>query len=105
LQQVADLRIFIVDTRLIHFPWAWQAMKFQIQKWGNSLALRLPKSVASHVGLSQGSEVEVSIEDNRLILTPVSSRRARLEALLDQIQDDQLHPEIETGPPMGHEAW
>jgi antitoxin MazE len=80
-------------------------MRFQIQKWGNSLAVRLPKSVATQVGLSQGSEVEVSLEDNRLILTPVVSRKVRLEAILGQITEDQLHPEIETGPPAGHEAW
>ncbi len=80
-------------------------MRSQVQKWGNSLALRLPKSVASHFGLSPGSEVELSLEDKRLVITLVSPWETRLAALLDQIEVDQRHPETETGSPMGNEAW
>lgn len=80
-------------------------MRSQVQKWGNSLALRIPKSFACDSGLSQGSEVELSVEDGRLVVTPVSSRVTRLDALLDRIEVDHRHPEIETGGPMGNEFW
>jgi antitoxin MazE len=80
-------------------------MRFQVQKWGNSLALRLPKSVTNHFGLSLGSVVEFSIENNRLVLTPISSWRARLKILMNQVEEEQLHQEIDFGPPVGNEFW
>ena len=81
------------------------AMRSQVQKWGNSLALRIPKSFACDSGLSQGSEVELSVEDGRLVVTPVTSWSMRLDALLDLIDLDNCHPEVETGSPMGNEFW
>jgi antitoxin MazE len=80
-------------------------MRSQVQKWGNSLALRLPKSVAGHFGLTPGSEVELSVNEGHLVVTPVSSWEARLDILLDQIDANRLHPEVETGGPVGHEVW
>jgi antitoxin component of MazEF toxin-antitoxin module len=62
-------------------------------------------SVARHLGLSMGSEVELSIEGGRLVFTPTSSREVRLDSLLERIDSDRLHPEIETGGPMGNEFW
>jgi antitoxin MazE len=80
-------------------------MKAQVQKWGNSLALRIPRSIAGDCGLSSGSEVELSVEDGRLTITPISSWSLKLDSILDQIQPEQLHPEVETGSPVGNEVW
>ena len=48
-------------------------MKTRVQKWGNSLALRIPKSFASEVGLEKETSVEVSLSDGKLVITPVTS--------------------------------
>ena len=80
-------------------------MKTRIQKWGNSLALRIPKSFAVEAGIEEDSAVELSLEKGKL--TIVSSQRSRftLKQLLAQIDKATLHQEIETGPPVGKEVW
>jgi antitoxin MazE len=57
-------------------------MKTRVQKWGNSLALRIPKSFASEVGLKSDSTVEVSAEDGRPVITPVAKPQLTLKQLL-----------------------
>lgn len=81
------------------------AMKSRVQKWGNSLALRIPKSFAIEVGLRNDSAVEISMESGRLIVTPVAEPELTLEQLLAQVTDDNIHHEVDTGPAMGRETW
>ena len=80
-------------------------MKTHIQKWGNSLALRIPKSFAVEVGLHKDSSVEVSLSDGKLIITPDAQPKFTLEQLLAQITKGNLHQEIETGSAVGNETW
>ena len=80
-------------------------MRVQVQKWGNSLALRIPKPFAEDVGVGEGTVVDVSISKGRLIATPVASRRIRLDDLLRRITKRNLHGETGTGLPVGREAW
>jgi antitoxin MazE len=80
-------------------------MRTQVQKWGNSLALRIPKAFASESLLSAGSDVEVTIENGRLIVTPVRSWESKLASLIEQITDENRHAEIRLGPPVGKEFW
>jgi len=80
-------------------------MKTLVRKWGNSLALRIPKSFAQEVGLETNSAVEVSLEEGKLVVAPVAQLGFTLEQLLDQITGDNLHHEIDTGPAIGEEAW
>lgn len=80
-------------------------MKTRVQKWGNSLAVRIPKAFADEVNLSIESEVDLSIHDDKIVLSPVRRRKFRLQELVDQIRDDQLHGETDWGPPVGKEAW
>ena len=80
-------------------------MKTRVQKWGNSLALRIPKSFASEVGFQKETPVEVSLEDGRLVVAPVSQPKPTLKQLLAKITKDNLHSEVETGPAVGNEAW
>jgi antitoxin MazE len=80
-------------------------METRIQKWGNSLALRIPQAFAREIGLSQDSSVELSLEEGRLVITPVPAAGVRLEDLLAGITPDNLHGEADTGSPVGNEAW
>ncbi len=80
-------------------------MKTAIQRWGNSLAVRIPKPFAKETQLSEGAEVDLSIADGRLVLTPVRPRRPSLAALLAMITDSNLHGEVEGGPRLGKELW
>ena len=47
-------------------------MRTRVQKWGNSLALRIPKAFATEVGLQRETSVEVSLSDGKLVITPVT---------------------------------
>lgn len=80
-------------------------MKTRVQKWGNSLALRIPKSFASEVGLKSDSPVEISTEDGKLVITPVAESHLTLKQLLAKVIPENVHHEVETGPATGNEAW
>ena len=76
----------------------------RIQKWGNSLAIRIPKPFALEVGLEQNSVVVVSVSEGKLVLEPVKLLYS-LEELLAQVTQDNLHQDVETGPAVGREVW
>jgi antitoxin MazE len=80
-------------------------METTIKIWGNSLALRIPKPLAKEIELGENSEVELSVEDGKLVVRPLSAPRYELEALLAGITTDNLHGEVDSGPAMGREAW
>lgn len=80
-------------------------MQSRIQKWGNSLALRIPKSFAREIGLDRDVRVNVSLEDGRLIVAPIAEPTLTLELLLEQITEDNIHREVDTGPAIGEEVW
>jgi antitoxin MazE len=80
-------------------------MKTRVQKWGNSLALRIPKSFADEVGLRKESSVEVSLIDGKLVITPVIKPKLTLEQLLAKVTEENLHREIDTGLATGNETW
>jgi antitoxin MazE len=80
-------------------------MKTRVQKWGNSLALRIPKSFATEVGLQTDSSVEVSLVKGKLVIAPIVKPKLTLRALLAQVTDNNLHHEVDTGSAVGSEAW
>ena len=80
-------------------------MRVQIQKWGNSLALRIPKSFAIETKVEQGSTVEVSLEKGKIVVMPVTEQEYKLEDLLAKVTKSNLHTEIDTGVSVGKEAW
>jgi antitoxin MazE len=80
-------------------------MKATIHKWGNSLALRIPKGVAQELGLEQRSLVELSMAKGVLVLKPAKRVRPSLAALLDGVRADNTHAEVNLGPPQGRESW
>ncbi len=80
-------------------------MKTRIQKWGNSLALRIPRSFANEAGLQKETIVELSLADGKLMVTPVTKPKPTLEELLARITEENLHREVDTGSAMGNETW
>jgi antitoxin MazE len=80
-------------------------MKTRVRKWGNSLALRIPKSFATEVGLVDDSAVDISLKNGKLVVVPVEKPGAALKKLLAQVTEDNVHHEVDTGPAVGREAW
>jgi len=89
----------------LHCRYGFRVMRTQIQKWGNSLAIRIPKAYAADLGIEQNSAVEVSLEDGSLIIRPADRVAYRLDDLLDSVTRENLHKEEDYGPPVGGEAW
>jgi antitoxin MazE len=79
-------------------------MRARISKWGNSLAIRIPKPFGAEISLAHGTEVELSIEDGSIIITPVSSNYD-LESLIEGITPENKHAETDWGEPKGAEVW
>jgi antitoxin MazE len=80
-------------------------MRVRVQKWGNSLALRIPKSFATETALDSGAEVDLTLEDGRLVVTPLLGPSYLLSDLLAEVTPQNLHSEIDTGSSQGVEAW
>jgi len=80
-------------------------MRTNIQKWGNSLALRIPKPLAEQAHITQGSLVEIKIVDDVLHVEPIVPQDYTLEALLEAITEENLHQEVDTGHAQGKELW
>lgn len=79
-------------------------MVTRVQKWGNSLALRIPHSFAVQAKVAVGTAVDITVERNQLVVRPIR-QRYRLRDLLAGISARNLHSEIDTGRPVGREAW
>lgn len=80
-------------------------MRIQIQKWGNSLAFRLPKVFAREAKVRQGSAVELSFASGKLILTPVAKSSYTLKSLLARVSKRNVHREEDFGRSTGQETW
>ena len=80
-------------------------MQTKIQKWGNSLGLRIPRAFAEEAGVGAGAEVELSVRGGDLVVSPKRRVKYRLDALLEQITPRNRHDEVDTGTPVGREAW
>jgi len=71
-------------------------------KWGNSLALRIPKPIAREFGMEENTPVEISYRKNEIVITPVKSV-CRLVDLLAKVSSKNLHHEVEMSLPVGKE--
>ena len=80
-------------------------MKTRIQKWGHSLAVRIPKSFAIEAGLDQDAVVDIALLDGKLVLTPLAPLSFTLDDLLAAVTNDNLHHEQDTGSAVGNEVW
>lgn len=79
-------------------------MLTKIQKWGNSLAIRIPRGFAEQLMVQHGSEVDLSLNGDQLVIKPRRSRPS-LSVLLAQVTDENIHAEVATGKPTGREVW
>ena len=80
-------------------------MKTRVQRWGNSLAVRIPKAFAEEVGLTDDSSVEMRLVKGGLLVEPSPVWAPTLDELLDEVTESNLHGEIDTGPAQGSEVW
>jgi antitoxin MazE len=79
-------------------------MQTKVQRWGNSLGVRIPRSFAAEVGFEAGSSVDISVEANSVLIRPLG-RRYSLRELLKKVTARNLHGEVVTGAPVGRESW
>ena len=79
-------------------------MRAKAQKWGNSLAVRIPKVVADQAGVREDDELEIEVAARVIRLKP-RRREPGLAELLRQVTPDNLHEEVNFGRPEGREAW
>lgn len=79
-------------------------MKTTARKWGNSLAIRVPKRVAEEAGLREMDAVEIEVQEGALVVRPQLRRVYRLEDLLKRITSSNIHREVDFGGPVGREA-
>lgn len=78
-------------------------MQAQLTRWGNSLGVRIPKDIATRLGLTEGVRVEVEAEGSRIIIT-AAQPRYRLEDLLAGVTPEAMHEAFDWGPDRGREA-
>ena len=79
-------------------------MLAKAQKWGNSLAVRIPKTVARECGIEADTPVEILTRDNQITIRPLKPKSS-LDTLLQGVTEENLHPEVATGAPVGKEIW
>ena len=80
-------------------------MQTKIKKWGNSLALRIPKLFVSDANLKLNKLVDISIDEGSIIITPINEKEYSLEKLLKSVSKNNLHGELDAGAPVGKEIW
>ncbi|HEY3131904.1 MAG TPA: AbrB/MazE/SpoVT family DNA-binding domain-containing protein [Acidobacteriota bacterium] len=80
-------------------------MRVKVQKWGNSLALRIPKPFAQEARVKQGTLVDLSLSDGKLVAAPIRGRSFTLEQLLAKVTNDNIHGEVDFGQAVGRESW
>jgi antitoxin MazE len=80
-------------------------VKTKVQRWGNSLAVRIPKTFAEEAGFKDDSPIEMRLVKGGLLLEPSTDLSPSLEELLSGVTESNLHDEVDTGPAQGSEAW
>ncbi len=80
-------------------------MSVTLKRWGNSVGLRLPKPMLEQLGLGEGSQVDVRVEDGRLVIEPRRIRRLTLKDILQGFGPDDQPGEVDWGKPVGKEVW
>jgi len=79
-------------------------LRARVQKWGNSLGLRIPKPFAKETRLEENAEVEMSVKGGKLIVEAIKPTFT-LESLLEKVTDENIHGEVSTGKSVGKEIW
>jgi antitoxin MazE len=80
-------------------------MTSTVQKWGNSLALRLPREVVREAQIHQGTPVDIVVSGKKIVLEPRKTRRYSLRQLVGRITKSSIHSEQSWGAVRGREVW
>jgi antitoxin MazE len=78
-------------------------METVIRKWGNSLGIRIPNLIVREFSLKDGSAVEIQDMGDEIIIKP--KKKNKFPEMLDAINEQNIHGEIETNGPVGQEIW
>ena len=78
-------------------------MQVTLNKWGNSVGLRIPNSILRELGIGCGNKLEIKGENGRAVMEPIDDKKDRLAELLKAINPVNLHGESITGVAMGNE--
>jgi antitoxin MazE len=80
-------------------------MHVRVQKWGNSLAVRIPKPLAEDAEVKEGTVLNLAVSDGKIVATPVAKRRLSLKQMLAKVNRQNMHSEIDSCSPVGREIW
>jgi len=80
-------------------------MHVRVQKWGNSLAVRIPKPLAQDAEVKEGTVLNLVVSDGKVVATPVQKRKLSLRQLLAKVNKKNLHDEVDSGRSVGREVW
>jgi antitoxin MazE len=76
-----------------------------VAKWGNSLAIRIPRTIAEQANVTEGMDITFTVSGNSIVITPLKRKKYTLDSLLEGMTPDNFHPEFETGNAVGNEDW
>ena len=80
-------------------------MKTQLSRWGNSLAVRIPKHVAAAAKLKAGDAVDLEVEGPGAVKLQKPEKKPTLKELIEGIRPENLHGEMDWEEPRGNEVW
>ncbi len=80
-------------------------MQTKIQKWGNSMAVRIPSAFVKETQVAYGTTVDLSVENGNIVIVPQKAKEFQLDDLLRGVNKHNLHTEVESGNPAGREVW
>ena len=80
-------------------------MEARIQKWGNSLAVRIPKAFVKETMVAYGTKVDMSVDKGKIIIDPQIDSDYTLDDLLKGVTRDNIHAEVDSNGPVGREIW
>jgi antitoxin MazE len=80
-------------------------MHVRVRKWGNSLAVRIPKPLAEDAEVKEGTVLNLAVFEGKVVAVPVQKKKLSLKQLLAKVNKKNLHEEIDFGSPVGREAW
>ena len=80
-------------------------MNQHVKKWGNSAAVRIPAATLAAAGLRTDDPIDIREENGRIVIEKVVPQAITLEWLLEGISPENIHPEVDFGPPVGKEIW
>lgn len=80
-------------------------MHVRVQKWGNSLALRIPKPLAKDAEVTEGTVLNLAVSEGKVVATPVEQKKLSLREVLAKVNKKHLHGEVDFARSAGREIW